>query len=83
MNYLFAGNQTQLRLDTLLRLTKITSEPVLAALSEHLVLGYPLERAAIRAGIPKGNLSRAVDTLNNVASVHEELKEIDCCKKVL
>lgn len=83
MNYLFAGNQSQVRLDTLLLLTKITSEPILNALREHLVLGYPLERAAIRSKVPKGNLSRAVDTLNEVADVHEKLKEIDGCKKVL
>ncbi|MPY26940.1 PapB/FocB family fimbrial expression transcriptional regulator [Shewanella sp. YLB-07] len=77
MNYLLPGGEQPKRLQLLLLLTKIKSEPQIAALTEHYVNGLPAERAAARFMIEKSNLSRAQTRLEEVASIIEQIKEID------
>lgn len=83
MRYIFQGSQSEERLTILLRFTCITSKPVKKALHMHLVTGYDITTCAVMCGVPKGNVSRAVDTVNKVAEDLEELKVIDGCKKLL
>ncbi|SQH76971.1 conserved protein of unknown function [Shewanella benthica] len=77
MNYLLPGGEQPKRLQLLLKLTKITSEPQIAALTEHYVNGLPAERAAARFMIETSNLSRAQAKLEKVASIVEQIKELD------
>ncbi len=78
MKYLFAGNQTTERLNLLISRTDITSEDIITGLHYHLVEGQSLSVAAAFAGVPKGNLSRAVnESLKPVAEFVENIKEID------
>ncbi len=77
MNYLLPGDEPLVRLQLLLKLTKINSEAQIAALTEHYVNGLPAERAAARFMIETSNLSRAQSRLEEVASIVEQIKEID------
>jgi hypothetical protein len=77
MKYLFAGNQSKERLDLLLSRTDITSPDIIQGLHYHFVRGMSLSAAAAFAGVPKGNLSRNLQSLNEVAEVIEKVKELD------
>lgn len=77
MNYLLPGQEPAERLKLLLKLTKINSEPQIAALTEHYVNGLPTKRAAARFIIETSNLSRAQSKLEDVASIVEQIKELD------
>ncbi|AQS40231.1 Adhesin biosynthesis transcription regulatory protein [Shewanella psychrophila] len=77
MNYLLPGGEQLKRLQLLLKLTKITSEQQINALTEHYVNGLSAERAAARFQIEKSNLSRAQTRLEEVTSIVEQIKELD------
>jgi len=77
MLYLLAGSEPERKLDLLLSLTRITSEPTIAALKLHYTTGLAEERCAARHFIELSNLMRAQNTLNSTMSVVEAIKEID------
>ncbi|MCU8008452.1 hypothetical protein L5M11_13100 [Shewanella sp. SM87] len=77
MLYLLAGSEPEPKLDLLLSLTRITSEPTIAALKLHYTTGLDPERCAARHFIELSNLMRAQTTLNNTMGVVEAIKEID------
>ena len=77
MQYLFAGNQSQERLNLLLERTKINSDDVIEAVSDHLVKGLSEAAAASINGVQQPNLKRALKTLNDVAETVEKVKELD------
>ena len=77
MKYLLAGQESAERLGHLLSLTRINSGSVKSALQDHLCRGMAIEDAAVINGVPQGNVSRALASLNNVAEVVERLKELD------
>lgn len=77
MRYLTQGGETAERLELLLSLTKITSEPVQDALADHLVRGLSDATAAGINGVTQSNLKRALDSLELVAATVERIKEID------
>lgn len=82
MKYLLPGHEPQERLEVILTFTDITSENMIAALEDHLVKGHPLSYAATMNDIPKGNLSRNLKVLNDVARRIEKVKDIDNRKKL-
>lgn len=77
MLYLLAGSEPEPKLDLLLSLTRITSEPTIAALKLHYTTGLDPERCAARHFIELSNLMRALNTLNSIMGVIEEIKELD------
>lgn len=77
MLHLLAGSESERKLDLLLSLTRITSEPTIAALKLHYTTGLEPERCAARHFIELSNLMRAQTTLNNTMGVVEAIKEID------
>ncbi|MCT8866270.1 hypothetical protein K5M78_02515 [Shewanella xiamenensis] len=77
MLYLLAGSEPERKLDLLLSLTRITSEPTIAALKLHYTTGLAEERCAARHFIELSNLNRAQSTLNSTMGVIEAIKELD------
>lgn len=77
MLYLLAGSEPEPKLDLLLSLTRITSEPTIAALKLHYTTGLDTERCAARHRIELSNLMRAQNTLNSIMGVIEAIKELD------
>jgi len=77
MKYLFAGTQSKERLELLLRPTKIKSECIKSALYDHLVSGFDVSNAASMNDIAQQNLDRALIKLEVIASIFEEVKELD------
>jgi hypothetical protein len=80
MIYLIQGSESAERLQLLLRFTKISSPQIIAALKDHFVIGHQETRAAIRNGVKESNLTRAINTLEDVAHNAEMLKELDWVK---
>ncbi|WP_259474710.1 hypothetical protein [Shewanella xiamenensis] len=77
MLYLLAGSEPERKIDLLLSLTRITSEPTIAALKLHYTTGLDAERCAARHRIELSNLMRAQTTLNSIMGVIEAIKELD------
>ena len=77
MLYLLAGSEPEPKLDLLLSLTRITSEPTIAALKLHYTTDLDPERCAARHFIELSNFNRAQNTLNTTMGVVEAIKEID------
>lgn len=77
MLYLLAGSEPERKIDLLLSLTRITSEPTIAALKLHYTTGLDPERCAARYFIELSNLMRAQNTFNSTMGVVEAIKEID------
>ena len=77
MKYLIAGTITAERLSLLLQLTRITSADIIEGLNWHLVKGHQVHTAAALAQVPSNNLARAVDKVEAVASVVEQIKQND------
>lgn len=77
MKHLHAGNQSQNRFNLLLRLTSIRSEAIQGALEDHLVKGHQLEAASAFNDVPVSNVMRAVDKLEEVAGIVEDIKAED------
>lgn len=77
MLYLLAGSEPERKLDLLLSLTRITSEPTIAALKLHYTTGLAEERCGARHFIELSNLNRAQSTINSTMGIVESIKEID------
>lgn len=70
------GGEPAKRVALLLRLTSFRSNTK-AALMAHFVNGQSLDMAAYMHDMTEGNLQRAINRLNDVAAVVEEIKELD------
>ena len=80
MKYLIQGGEPAERLQLLLQLTNIESPDVVSALTDHFVIGHRDTVSAVRNGVKKSNLSRAIARLEQVAFTVEQIKEIDWAK---
>jgi len=76
MRYLIQGGHSQEQLDLLLKLTRISSESVTDALSDHLVLGRSDSLAAAKYDVLLPNFTKALNSLNKTAEIVEGLIEI-------
>lgn len=74
---LLSGMESNERVSLLLKLTKISSEDVIAAIYHHLCNGVTTEHAAIIHDIKPGQLSRAMTKLNAINDIVEDIKECD------
>ncbi|MBV2127966.1 adhesin biosynthesis transcription regulatory family protein [Arsukibacterium indicum] len=77
MKYLLQGGESRQRLALLFSLTKITSNNVQDALTDHLCTGLSDTVAAAMNGVQLSNFTRALKTLNEVAGIVEKIKEHD------
>lgn len=77
MKCLYKKSQSQTRLNLLLQLSKIKSDDVKNALSDHLVRGINKTAAAALNSVPAGNLTRALKKLEQHAQIIEQVKEYD------
>ena len=77
MKYLPACGMNEEKLELLLGLTSIRSEPIITSIKWHLVHGWEIKLAAGRGPCDPKNLERALKTLNDAATKVERIKEID------
>ena len=77
MNYLIRGGESKQRVMLLLKLTKLSSEPTIDALIDHLCIGHSESHSSIVNDITQSNFNRALSALNKVAGTVEEIKELD------
>lgn len=82
MNVLCSGLESEERIDKLLQLTSIKSEDKVKALKYHLVTGRPKSVSANINGVDPSNFQESLTTLNEAASIVEDVKVIDCCIRV-
>lgn len=80
MRYLIQGNESKERLEILFKLCSRLGENSKDALIDHLHKGHAEELAATMNGLSKSNFSRAINRLNEVAGMVEDIKEMDWAK---
>ena len=73
MRYLSRGQESKRKVLLLLELTKITSEPVIAGIMDHLVRNHEMSKAGFINDCDPSSISVAVKTLNNCARINEAL----------
>lgn len=71
MLYLLAGSESERKLDLLLSLTRIASEPTIAALKLHYTTGLEPERCAARHFIELLNLMPKSNQLVKIRTVSD------------
>ncbi|PNG65017.1 hypothetical protein CRN61_17730 [Vibrio vulnificus] len=71
------GMETEERLDLVISLTSIRSEPQQRALKSYFVDGVNSSACAALEEIPESNFQRTIDRVQAVDSVIEKIKEID------
>ena len=76
MKYLSQGLECKRKVDLLLGLTNITSDGIVAALTDHLVRNFKQSHAASINGIKSSHLSDALKVLNGVAEKVEKINEL-------
>lgn len=78
MNYLCQGLESYRKVDLLLKLTRISSENMQMALSDHLANNFTVSQAATINNVNHSNLMAALKKLNTVAETVELLHELKC-----
>ncbi|MBF4433238.1 hypothetical protein ERJ77_01760 [Vibrio anguillarum] len=74
---MLAGMESQERLELVISLTSIRSEPKKAALQRHFVDGVNFSACAALEDIPESNFQRAIDRVQAADAIIEKAKEID------
>lgn len=67
VKYLLQGGESEARLNLILSATKISSEPTIDALHDHLVKGIGDAAACALNGVSMSNFNRALKTVNEMA----------------
>lgn len=75
MSKLIQGQESEAKIDLLLKLTKINSEDKINALKFHLVRGYSAPMAYGVCDVKQQNFDSSLRQLNRVYSIHEKLKD--------
>ena len=76
MRYLSQGLESYEKVDLLLKLTRISSDNMQMALSDHLANNFTVAQAALINDVKVGNLRVALVKLNSVAETVEKLHEL-------
>ena len=71
------GMETDQRLNLVISLTSIRSEPQKLALQKHFVEGLNFSACAALSEISESNFQRAMDRVQAVDDVIEKIKELD------
>ena len=77
MKMLVRGLESTERINLLLSLTRINSEPIIRALHDYLVNGRTDTGAAAINMVEQSNFNRALSKLNEVAGTVEKIKDLD------
>lgn len=77
MRWLLQGGESAARLNLILSATKISSEPTIDALHDHLVKGIGDAASCALNGVSMSNFNRALKTVNEMAGIIEAVKEHD------
>ncbi|MBY6104868.1 adhesin biosynthesis transcription regulatory family protein [Ferrimonas balearica] len=77
MNQTPAGSQSKERLALLLSLTRIDSDEIQMALTDHLVRGASEIDAAEMNGVSRSNLTRALNKVRKVAATVHAIEDLD------
>lgn len=80
MNYLLTGFEPRERVELLLKLTKINSEPLQVAIVDHLAKGLSEKEVVLLNDVTQSNFNRAMRRINGVAEIVEKIKELDYSK---
>ncbi len=78
---LLRGYVPKEKLDLLFGLTKISSEPIMDAIEDHLCSGFPEAAAASLNNIARPNFERALSKVNHVANVINKYNQLSDNKK--
>lgn len=70
------GAESAARVDVLIKMAGITSEPLINAIKDHLVHAWPIAIAALRHDYDKSNLQRGLSKINDQISYHNQLMEL-------
>jgi hypothetical protein len=70
------GSESKERVAVLLKMTKISSVSVIAALYDHLTKGSTEELAAYMYDVDLSNLKRALKRINQMIDYHNQLTEL-------
>ncbi len=73
---LIQGQESDLKLDLLLSLTSLTSEPVTNALREHYIKGTAQKMCEMKYSISQQAFSRAAKRLNEVYEIVQQLNDV-------
>lgn len=71
------GGEKKKRVDLLLKLTKIESESMIKAIYRVLVHGERVNSAAFMESVDESSLRKALERLNSINAVVEQIKEHD------
>lgn len=74
---LLPGMESTKKLELIISLTKIRSEPQIKALKRHFVEGYNMSACAESEDIAPSNFQRAIDTVQATSKIVDEIKELD------
>lgn len=74
---LLQGMESAEKLKLIISLTSIRSEPQIKALERHFVIGFSVANCAQIEGITVSNFQRAIDKVQAVSKIVDEIKEID------
>lgn len=77
MNYYIPGMEVKDKVDLVLSLTSIRSEPMVKAIHYHLVRGFNTNTASDLCSVDESNLKRSLRVYNEVLTAVEKIKEID------
>lgn len=77
MKMLVKGLEEKLRVNLMMKLTRIDSENVKSALIDHLTKGLSEDDAAMLNDVRQQNFNRALKRLNEVATIVEDIKNHD------
>jgi len=80
VNYLLAGLEPKERIELLLKLTKINSEPLQVAIVDHLAKGLSEKEVVLLNDVTQSNFNRAMRRINGVVEIVEKIKELDLSK---
>ena len=75
--YLCRGMVSRAKFDILISLTSISSEPIIYALKDYLVMNFELNQAAFLNSVKQSNVSRALEVLDMVAEKVEKINELE------
>ncbi|MGB0895330.1 MAG: hypothetical protein ACPGUD_13055 [Parashewanella sp.] len=81
MKYLTQGHESKERIELLLKLTNIRSKAIKKSLISHFVDGVPARMAYVSQQVDQPNFARSKKRLESVASIVEEIKELDLEKQ--
>ena len=74
---LLIGQESKVRIMLIIKLTDITSDNQIDALTDHYCKGYAKGMAAQLNNVLPTNFSKSIKSMNKAADIVEQIKELD------